>query len=245
MGRSEAAQLRRAERRGRAVEEQAELDRASRKLNRKKRKQEKKLEKPERSAKEKQKPAPSDKPAKRKAAESSFHKAAAKRAAGESSAPKAAAKRKATESLAPGAGAWENSVATPDKIESNKRLRLSMRTAPEKLTAEERDRGAALLARDEKKREKKEQLRADKAVRTRRNLQSHANRQLERQKQARVLKSSRKRDRRKADPPSGDGASPSASTSSAKAKPESRTKKPSRAGKAEPQKEKAPKGANA
>ena len=80
--------------------------------------------------------------------------------------------------------AWANSVVSAERIEENRRLRECYASAPESLRPEERERAAALVARDERKRAKKAERQKGRGARQERNRTTHANRRLERQKRA-------------------------------------------------------------
>ena len=93
--------------------------------------------------------------------------------------------------------AWVNSIATPERLEENKQLRERYKAHPSSLTDEERSRAEALLARDARKRAKKEAIRAEKAsqasMRRERNAQSHENRKRKRKEESQAAKHAKPR----------------------------------------------------
>jgi len=94
--------------------------------------------------------------------------------------PMAAAEKRAAgkvmrkEKVSDPSRAWEGSVVTPERLAENKRLREKLAADPDSLSAEDRARAEALVARDARKREKREALKKSKAASLERQAQVRA-----------------------------------------------------------------------
>ena len=175
--RSAAALARRAAKRGRTVEEQKALDRGGKM---------KKRERKELHSKPGEAPAAAARAPKRKAADdmAPAAKVPAVGAQAQMKGAPAPKKRRQDREKRPGSN-WGIPVPSEDQIDENRKLREAMRANPEALSEEERARGAMLLARDERKRQKKEARRSEKAAVDARRARARGNRQRKRRQDAR------------------------------------------------------------
>ena len=173
--RSAEALARRAAKRGRTVEEQKALDRGTKKSKRK-----------ELHNKPGEAPAAAAGALKRKAADdmAPVAKVPAVGAPAQLKGAPAPKKRRQDREKKPGSN-WKIPVPSEDQIDENRKLREAMRANPEALSEEERARGAMLLARDERKRQKKEARRSEKAEVDARRARARGNRQRKRRQDAR------------------------------------------------------------
>lgn len=173
--RSAEALARRAAKRGRTVEEQKALDRGTKKSKRK-----------ELHNKPGEAPAAAARAPKRKAVDgvAPTAKVPAVGAPAQLKGAPAPKKRRQDQEKRPGSN-WKIPVPSEDQIDENRKLREAMRANPVALSEEERARGAMLLARDERKRQKKEARRSGKAEVDARRARARGNRQHKRRQDAR------------------------------------------------------------